>query len=405
MYQNFVIPCFNDTEDISYLLEQIRKTSFDSIETNIITAAYVCISVAGVFGNGLVCLAVAKSSKMRTTRNILIANMSLANFLFALIIVPFMWLPKMRKIWNFGSLICKQVNVVASTNLFCSSFTIIACAADRYLAVSSRRSSSHHSSSISNTIGLIMGIWLLSILISSPFWIFYDVVITDLSAACRPDIILSTVCDLVLPRPLEYALSSFQLFCLVPLPIGCLAVFNYKLTTFLPARRASSVRKTRTFDAKQSRVTILLVSMTASYALLWIPFSILVLIGDIYSDLLLEYDRNGRVFERIQVALHILSSLSVCVNPVLYGFLNSNFRRAFIEIWRCVIRRDTSEFQTEIMTTRRRFQESVRFQGRRKISISLRRLTDNEENCEEDEDQFQDIHPVADQLNIKALSL
>lgn len=332
--------CANITDSqVAELKLALTPEIFGATEATVLTAAYVLISLLGVIGNGLVCFVVIRAKKMRTIRNVFIANMSLANFMFAMVLVPLLWLPRLENYWHYGDLLCKEVNSMAGMNLFCSAFTIIACAADRYFAVSSRR--------VSNTLshgqagGILVSIWGISGLFSVPFWMYYQVKEVFYDEFCYPfnQVVLRRTCDLVMPPEVSMAVGVLQALFLLPIPLLALAIFNWKLSRFLQQNRQLNLalRHTKSDGQKRNRTNVLLFAMAASYALLWMPFTTIVILGDVAQEFMSTI--SNPIFVRIEVTFHVLSSFSVCVNPFLYGFLNCNFNAAFHEIWRCIWRR------------------------------------------------------------------
>lgn len=329
--------CVNLTDEhLISLKEVFAEPPFNIQESSIISAAYISISLVGLLGNGLIVLLVITMRKMRGSTNIFIANMSFANFLFSAILVPFLWLPYLKGSWDYGSFWCKQVSVIAGLNVFCSASTIIALAADRYYSVTALDSTTGQKKRLTAGFIVIL-IWLASIIFAIPFWLYYDVSSVTLEEFCRPDIVVSTTCDFLIPTTSGYVVSGLQVLFLLPIPLLSLAIFNCRLSLFLSKRNAnvSNVLRRETC-AKRTRVPILLSAMTASYGLLWMPFVLFVAIGDISVEIFIQHDDSGHAFRRIHVALHILSSFSVCINPILYGFLNSSFKAAFSELWACV---------------------------------------------------------------------
>lgn len=94
-----------------------------------------------------------------------------------------------------------------------------------------------------------------------------------------------------------------------------------------PAERAS--------DRRRSRTTMLLISMAGSYAVLWLPFTLVSVIIDLN---ILSLESSAAIIERIDQSCKLISILSICVNPFLYGFLNTNFRREFTDIFNTIVR-------------------------------------------------------------------
>ncbi len=67
-------------------------------------------------------------------------------------------------------------------------------------------------------------------------------------------------------------------------------------------------------------------AMAASYALLWLPF--------ISYQFLFDLGFFVGWYPRWDVSLKLISLLSICANPILYGFLNTNFQREFKHVLR-----------------------------------------------------------------------
>uniref|UniRef100_A0A915HS58 G-protein coupled receptors family 1 profile domain-containing protein n=1 Tax=Romanomermis culicivorax TaxID=13658 RepID=A0A915HS58_ROMCU len=75
---------------------------------------------------------------------------------------------------------------------------------------------------------------------------------------------------------------------------------------------------------RRNRTTALLYAMAVSYAILWFPFIIL--------SLYMQF--TGRALNKtLDEVVKMISILSTCVNPFLYGYLNTNFNREFKNIF------------------------------------------------------------------------
>ncbi|KAF7635885.1 G_PROTEIN_RECEP_F1_2 domain-containing protein [Meloidogyne graminicola] len=83
---------------------------------------------------------------------------------------------------------------------------------------------------------------------------------------------------------------------------------------------------------RRNKTTFLLITMAGSYAFLWLPFTLISFLIDL--DLM---EGGSPTMERVDQACKLISILSICVNPFLYGFLNTNFRSEFNEIFiKCI---------------------------------------------------------------------
>lgn len=390
---------------IEQALVQMRYMS--STQADIFTFIYACISLLGVLGNGLVIFVVVRRPEMRTTRNVFIVNLALSNFLLALILVPFLWLPASRFEFSYGAFMCKVAQAFPSTNIFCSTLTVSVIAVDRYYAVVSTRVTPGFKTIQAVLIAAF--IWVLSFSLSILYLLHFNIKEYLLPAEYVPQhvprdssnyhiqhILLFQRCELQ-PHPCleledvgdpnarhcykyyETAVSGIMAVFIYFVPMPILVVFSCLLTRFLaknerqqsmlrhrvtasPAVLASAAPSTPESEAtgltsaaphraqsppipvnnattsanancrRRSRTTALLFAMAFGNAVLWLPFTVVSLFIQLGpSDITKKYDFELR---HVDDVAKLISMLSICVNPFLYGYLNTNFQREFKLIFR-----------------------------------------------------------------------
>nr|CAD2171156.1 unnamed protein product [Meloidogyne enterolobii] len=125
---------------------------------------------------------------------------------------------------------------------------------------------------------------------------------------------------------------------------------------------------------RRNKTTSLLIAMAGSYAFLWFPFTLISVLIDL--DLM---EGGSPTMERVDQACKLISILSICVNPFLYGFLNTNFRSEFNEIFiKCIhclplILRQTIE---------KKQSTKIQIVGIKRRSVSIKRSNSNsKKNC------------------------
>lgn len=149
--------------------EQASFLSEIAGENFITLIAFGLIFTLGVMGNSLVITVLARSKpgKPRSTTNIFVLNLSIADLAYLLFCIPFQSTVYMLPSWSLGTFICKFIHYFFTVSMLVSIFTLSAMSVDRYVAiVHSRRSSSVR---VSRNALLGVGvIWLLSIAMASP---------------------------------------------------------------------------------------------------------------------------------------------------------------------------------------------------------------------------------------------
>ncbi|CAJ0609267.1 unnamed protein product [Cylicocyclus nassatus] len=360
---------------------QTSLRRFNEWEEIVYTTIYVIISILAVIGNGLVIIAVLWKKAMRTNRNVLILNLALSNLVLALINIPFLWLPSIDFEFPYSRFFCKIANVLPGSNIYCSTLTISVMAIDRYYSVKQLKVASNRRQCM-KAICVSLSIWVVSFLLSLPLLLYYDTtmlyVVKDVNVLdekggiklrsygwrqCRLAPSRSTTLEMS-TQEIQLLMSLLQVVSLYIVPLFVLSIFNVKLTRFLKtnanqmAKNRSESRRRRdgdgskrngeigtrsqsnpslrssiaerASDRRTSRTTALLIAMAGSYAALWLPFTLISLLLDL--DILYG-ESHVAVIERIDQTCKMVSMLSICVNPFLYGFLNTNFRHEFSEIY------------------------------------------------------------------------
>lgn len=89
------------------------------------------IGILGLVGNSLVVLVVAANPGMRSTTNILIINLAIADLLFVLFCIPFTATDFVLPYWLFGNIWCKVVQYLIIVTACASVYTLVLMSLDR----------------------------------------------------------------------------------------------------------------------------------------------------------------------------------------------------------------------------------------------------------------------------------
>ncbi|KAK6292820.1 hypothetical protein J4Q44_G00363210 [Coregonus suidteri] len=278
----------------------------------IITAVYSVVFVVGLVGNCLVMYVIIRYTKMKTATNIYIFNLALADALVTTT-MPFQSTDYLLNSWPFGEVVCKVFISIDYYNMFTSIFTLTMMSVDRYVAVCHPVKALDFRTPI-NAKMINVCIWMLS------------------SAAGIPALLLggtqtnngTTECALQFPEPYVYWDTLMKI---------CVFVFAFVVPVLiitvcysLMVLRLKSVRLlsgSREKDRNLRRITRLVMVVVVVFVVCWTPIHIFILVKALVS---------------VPETTAVMAAYFFCValgytnsslNPVLYAFLDENFKRCF----------------------------------------------------------------------------
>uniref|UniRef100_A0A8C5CZC1 Mu-type opioid receptor n=1 Tax=Gadus morhua TaxID=8049 RepID=A0A8C5CZC1_GADMO len=214
-------------------------------------------------------------TKMKTATNIYIFNLALADAL-ATSTLPFQSVNYLMGTWPFGDVVCKMVLSIDYYNMFTSIFTLTTMSIDRYIAVCHPVKALDFRTPQNAKIVNICN-WILS------------------SAIGLPVMFMAAT---ILPKP--HCRSCVFIFAFI-MPVLIITVV-----------RMLSGSKEK--DRNLRRITRMVLVVVAVFIICWTPIHIFVIIKTDDDD-----DDDDDVM------------MTHSLNPVLYAFLDENFKRCFRE--------------------------------------------------------------------------
>ncbi|KFB38718.1 AGAP004123-PA-like protein [Anopheles sinensis] len=349
-----VLTRFNLTLDnMTTLSSNIRQGLIEQYSNNrkvgdpwyhILIVMYGTLIVFGATGNSLVVLAVARKPQMRTARNMFIVNLAVSDLLLCLVTMPLTLVEILTKYWPLGRLpfLCKSIGTLQATSIFVSTISITAIALDRYQVIVYP---TRDSLQLMGAIAILTGIWIISIVLASPMFITHQLIHYDVNL---PSLGIEYVSYCVEEWPIAYGrvyYSAFTLCVQYFLPILIVSVAYLRIYLKLkhrlvvsagPSSSAGRGKGTSRKDTqpvrerergrRMQRTNYLLISIALIFGVSWLPLNLFNLFADIYVK---------AITEDIMVAYaicHMVGMSSACSNPLLYGWLNDNFRKEFNEL-------------------------------------------------------------------------
>ncbi|XP_061454738.1 kappa-type opioid receptor [Rhineura floridana] len=307
----------------------------------IITAVYSMVFVVGLVGNSLVMFVIIRYTKMKTATNIYIFNLALADALVTTT-MPFQSTEYLMNSWPFGDVLCKIVISIDYYNMFTSIFTLTMMSVDRYIAVCHPVKALDFRTPLKAKI-INICIWLLSSSVGISAIVLGGTKVREDTG--------STECSLQFPDKDYVWWDNFMKICVFVFAF-IIPVLIIVVCYTLMILRLKSVRLlsgSREKDRNLRRITRLVLVVVAVFIICWTPIHIFVLVealGDV------SHSTAAISSYYFCIALGYTNS---SLNPILYAFLDENFKRCFKDF--CfpfkmkTDRQSTSRVRTTIQNT------------------------------------------------------
>ncbi|XP_071441175.1 neuropeptide Y receptor type 2-like [Hetaerina americana] len=305
-------------------------------------AVYSALIVSGLVSNALLCAVAARRWRRwrhrmaPAPRDLLVVNLAVADLSLCAVCMPFTLAALLRGRWTLGEALCKAVPAVQGFNILVSAGTIAAIAIDRYCTiVRATLCMTVHCFGMNwamdartRVMASVALIWLLALGAALPVAWYQEV-----EKVAVGGVVVFEACVERWPSRgarVGYSLgvATFQFAIPAIVLAGVHARISARLlrqsapTGLAPGRRKNIRRRHR-------RTTLILSAIAAVFAASWLPMTVFSLLSSVFSSP--SYSPPHRLYA-VFAACHVAAMSSACTNPVLYGWLNTNFRREFAEI-------------------------------------------------------------------------
>uniref|UniRef100_A0A3B4YJR5 Neuropeptide Y receptor type 2 n=1 Tax=Seriola lalandi dorsalis TaxID=1841481 RepID=A0A3B4YJR5_SERLL len=269
----------------------------------VLILAYSTIIVLGVLGNSLVIYVIYRFKTLRTVTNFFIANLAVADLLVNTLCLPFTLVYTLQGEWKFGSTLCFLLPYAQGLAVHVSTVTLNVIALDRH------RLNIHHLYKVLTKCRPLNTFFLKTYLVCTEKWPGKS---TD-----------GTV----------YSISMLILQYFLPLSIISFAyarIWSKLRGHVSPAESSGNSSAGSERHRRRRKTTKMLVTMVVVFAVSWLPFHAFQLATDIDSTVL-----DMRDFRLLYTVFHVVAMCSTFANPLLYGWMNRNYRAAFLAVFKC----------------------------------------------------------------------
>ncbi|KAM3964322.1 neuromedin-U receptor 2-like [Aphomia sociella] len=341
------LTAYSDDFDFKLWAQLLQKLMLPRSDSMYIfyTICLLVIFVVGVTGNLLTCIVIYLDKTMHTATNFYLFNLAISDFFVAfgiLLEVNIIWLKS--NIYDFqdydvGNIVCKMhfFLVVALWNN--GILIMTALAIERYVAI-------WHPLLLKSTpvwrrvMKIIVLIWTVAILETLPEVWTISLIYTEYAPIC-----------FTIPTPFAKIVNGVLGLVTFIIPMGIM-MFVYTMIAFKVNESQHCDSRDKVFNHRnnRSKVNKLIVALTLSFLICWLPFFIMRVLIVTAGAQQLEW-----LAQRLELWLNILSIncwFSIVLNPLLFSLMSTKFRRALKVLWNKKIMRRTSLTQKDTVRSK-----------------------------------------------------
>ncbi|XP_022109789.1 melatonin receptor type 1C-like [Acanthaster planci] len=300
----------NLTHNSSGCLEEVC-TSYS--ERQVFAAIFGIIFVVGTVGNALVIAAVILSRKLRNATNMLVLNLSIADFLTCVCVIPINAAAILSEdSWPLVNSSCKFAGFLLAVCTGCSLNNLACIAINRYVMITKSKSTYRTMFNRRRTLAGVILTWLVPLAV-----VICPALTGIVEIAFNLDASLCTWLSLY-PEHLHAYPFNFIFFAL-SVPIQVSLIFLSYISILCHIR--THTKRVRPDSNLQIQVTKNLALVMCVFMLCYVPSCIKLLLSS----------PMPMWFRRASFAIFLANS---CVNPLIYAAKHPNFRVVFC----CIIR-------------------------------------------------------------------
>ena len=289
----------------------------------LVPAFFGLITLIGTIGNCLVIYVIVSRKRMRTTTNILLLNLAMADLNFVLICIPFSaYVFATQAItniepWPFGDLMCRLMHYLTNVTAYITVYILVLISVIRYMTIIYNTQTTRLRTK-QNVVIMSVAVWITMLLVNVPITLSYQVT----GKNGRRD------CDLIENETGKKIYTTFFAFAYV-LPMLTITVLSISILKHINKQRPSLVdKKKRKSNDKKKQATRLIILVVVIFGICWLPVHIHLMIAYFVMPSQAWYGYIGMLWS-------CLAYFNSCVNPIIYNFASKEFRDSFREVVCC----------------------------------------------------------------------
>lgn len=174
-------------------------------------------------------------------------------------------------------------------------------------------------------IKIIMTIWIISGILAIPIFVNRKLIYYSLQPIYKI-LKIEKICYCIEEWPFDYGRAYYSAFSLLwQYLIPILIILVAYLQIYCNLKRRNKQQQIRNSRYKKTNTLLTLIALI--FAISWLPLNLYNLYVDIFH--LQSSLTEGHMI--LYAVCHMMAMSSACLNPVLYGYFNDNFRKEFKE--------------------------------------------------------------------------
>ncbi|XP_043935192.1 melatonin receptor type 1C-like [Protopterus annectens] len=300
---------------VTYFNTTDFSNNFSESLTILLTSVMIFIAVMDVIGNALVIASVLKNKKLRNAGNVFVINLAVGDLMVGLYTYPLVSVATLYNKWIVGDAQCKISSMIHTLSFYISVYSILGIAINRYCCICYSLSYDKFYS-MKSTCCYVLLIWSFSIILLIPGIVFDALQYDERVHFCA----IKFTANPTLTGTL--AVLHF----IIPVII---VIFCYLRIWILVIQVKYRVRQDSKQKLKPAEVRnfITMFAVFVLFAVCWSPFSIPALVVGL--------NPKGLASELpswLYIFGYFTASFNSCLNGIVYGVLNQNFRQEYKRI-------------------------------------------------------------------------
>lgn len=282
---------------------------------------YGLIFILGIIGNVMVCYIVFRNKSMHTVTNFFITNLAFADILLCILTIPFTPIYTFQRQWIFGAVLCRLVASAQGCSIYISALTLTSIAMDRFFVIIYPFQPRMKQTTC---IFIIIIIWIISLVLMLPYSLYIETFKLTANNQTRE------FCEENWPsdqyRKIYGGITTILQF-LIPFIVISICYISVSIRLNLRIRSkpgSKTTKKDETDRERKKRTNRMLIAMVTVFGFCWLPLNIFNMIND-FHDIMLNWPLTNFMF----FITHTIAVSSTLYNPLLYAWMNENFRKEF----------------------------------------------------------------------------